>query len=376
VCIRWVAAAALVLGALLNPFDARASGQDQPTPLPYDVGVVGQDSDLGLGELPADFQQIDSGWLVLEFPASVRARVLEVAHDAVEFRSRLSEDLGQPVLAHVLVRIARTPDQMTALAPHDAPPPEYASGVAYPAEHLVLLSLQAPYTWQATDLIEVLRHELTHVALADAVGRHHVPRWFDEGLAVAESGELRLHRMEVLWDAVLSRRLLPLTELDRSFPDATERSEVGIAYAESADVVRFLMRDTDRARFGSLVQRVRDGVTFERGLDDAYGTNVRKLEYEWREDVSHRFGLFPMLTSGALLWTFIAGLSVAAWVRKRRRAQAKLAQWAREEAAAAEAAAMRAGVSEHVDETQARPIPQPVASIPVIEHDGRWYTLH
>ena len=48
----------------------------------------------------------------LEFPASVRDRVIGPrAATPQEFRARLAADLGQPVLDHVLVRVARNPSR-------------------------------------------------------------------------------------------------------------------------------------------------------------------------------------------------------------------------------------------------------------------------
>jgi hypothetical protein len=354
-----------------------AQAPDEPTMLPpRDVAVLVQPSAVKLGALPADFERIEAGWLVLEFPASVREQVEAAGRDAQDFRARLSSDLGQPVLSHVLVRVARGPQQMNELAPEGAPPPPYAAGVAYPPLHLILLSLVAPETWEAPDLAEVLRHELTHLALDEAVEDRHVPRWFNEGFAIHESGELALKRLGVLWDATVSHRLLPLADLDRGFP--ADGAEVGIAYAESADVVRFLMRDDDRARFGSLVQRVKAGTPFERALGDAYSTDLRKLEFEWREEASHRFGLVPMLTGGGALWTLVAALAAVAWIKRRRRAKAKLAQWAREEAEmdAAMAAARGAQRKEPAPADEDEVPPQGRPGVPVIEHDGRYYTLH
>jgi hypothetical protein len=359
---------------------AKAEGEEPAAPLPRDVVVMAQPSAAELPPVPGDFVRVDDGWLVFEVPGSVRDRVDGLARDADDLRDRLAADLGQPVLEHVLVRIARTPDQMSELAPKSegggSRVPAYAVGVADPSVHLAILALQAPQTWEAPDLPEVLRHELTHLALADAVGGRHVPRWFDEGLAIYESREAPLARFWALWDATLSKSLLPLAELDRSFP--ADRYEVNIAYAESADFVRFLMRDADRARYGSLIERVRAGTPFDRALEDAYGTDFRKLEYEWRDDRSRRFGLAPVLTGSALLWVLIAALMIAAWAKRRRRAKAKLAQWAREEAETdAALAASRQPEPAPADAPGDAPIPSPRRpSLPVVEHDGRWYTLH
>jgi hypothetical protein len=375
-----VLALLIALLAIVMPHRALADARSVSELPPSDVSVVVQPAAVAPGPVPSDFQRIDVGWLAFEFPASIRGRVEPLMREAEGIRARLAEDLGQPVLAHALVRIARTPDRMIDLAPRGAPPPEYAAAVAYPSEHLVLLSMQAPYTWESTDLSELLGHELGHLALADAVEDHNIPRWFNEGFAIYESREVPWLRTKTLWDASLSKRLLPLSELDQALP--SDRTEVSIAYAESADVVRFLMREADRARFGSLVERVRGGAPFERALEDAYDTDVRKLEYEWREEVAHRFGFLPMLTGGGVLWVLICGLAVAAWIKKRRRAKAKLALWAREEAevdaAIAGAQAERRSGAPDAQPEPAREdaIPARMPSVPVVEHEGRWYTLH
>jgi hypothetical protein len=174
----------------------------------------------------------------------------------------------------------------------------------------------------------------------------------------------------------MSHRLIPLADLDRGFPSGGY--EVSIAYAESADFVRFLMRDADRARFGSFVERMRAGAGFDRALEDAYGTDVRKLEYEWREDVSHRVSFVPLLTGGEVVGSLMAVLAVVAFVKRRRRAKAKLAEWAREEA---EADALEARARERA--TRAIEVaddddmpPGSMPGIPVVEHEGRWYTVH
>jgi hypothetical protein len=367
----------LVLAAIFAlAWPGRAAADDGPPDLtPRDVSLVVQPNAAKLPPLPGDFERLDHAWIALELPSSLHDRGEALLRDADDFRARLSQDFGQSALDGVLVRVARTPEQMAELAPENAPPPPYAAGVAYPSLHLVLLALQAPQTWDPPDLPELLRHELTHVALTDAVSGHHVPRWFDEGLAIHESGELPWARTKTLWDATLAKRLLPLSELDRGFPG--DNYEVNEAYAESADFVRFLMRDTDRARFGSLLQRMRAGVSFDRTLEDAYGADVRKLEYEWREELGRRFGIVPMLTGGGLLWVLMVGLAAAAWVKKRRRAKAKLAEWAREEAemdaVLAASRAEREGAAALVAEDD---VPARMPSIPVVEHDGRWHTLH
>ena len=373
---RFIRFVRLLVAVLALVWPARAMADETTADLPpRDVSVVVQPDAAKLPPLPGDFERLEHGWMTLELPSSVDDRGTSLLREADAFRSRLAEDFGQPAIEGVVVRVARSPEQMAELAPEGAPPPPYAAGVAYPSLHLVLLALRAPQTWDAPDLTELLAHELTHVALTDAVAGHHVPRWFDEGLAIHESGEVPWARTKTLWDATLGKHLLPLSYLDRGFP--ADSYEVNEAYAESADFVRFLMRDTDRARFGALLQRVRVGVPFDRTLEDAYGADVRKLEYEWREELGRRFGVIPMVTGGGLLWVAIAGLAGAAWLKKRRRAKTKLAQWAREEAEMDAALAASRAPSEGAAGVAADDeVPPRMPSVPVVEHDGRWHTLH
>ena len=260
---------------------------------------------------------------------------------------------------------------MTSLVPRDFGVPPGASGVTYLSHRLVLLTLTQPTGGEATDLETVFRHELSHVALGDALDdstNRHVPRWFNEGLAIHESGEHRVVRMRDLWDATLFRQLLPFSELDQAFIDG--RGRVGVAYAESADVVRFLLRGKDRLRFVGLIARLRGGASFDRALADAYGTDVRKLEYEWREDCAKRNTFAPMLASGSFVWVIAFAALVVGYRRRKRQTQATLARWEAEE----HAQDLRTKVAD-----EDPPFAQPGAAhvgLPKIEHDGGWHTLH
>jgi hypothetical protein len=342
--------------------------------VPHDVPLVLPTAALVVPPLPASYVTKEHGWLTFSYPAGADERVAPLLHDADAIKSDLQVTLGEPVLEHVLVRVAPTVADMARLAPVDAPPPEYASGVAYNGMHFVLLSMLAPRGAEAVNLDEVFRHELAHVALEDAVLGKHVPVWFNEGLAIQLSGELPVDRLRTLWNATLSGTLVPLSDLDRSFP--RDNFEVSIAYAESADFMRFLTRKSDQLRFNALVDRVREGQSFERATAEAYGSDLRRLELEWRGDLEHRFSVIPILTGGGLVWCLVIGVLVAAYVRRRRRTKAILARWEREEALE-DARLARA-------EARQDDVMLPVASISrvasatsmKIDHDGRWHTLH
>jgi hypothetical protein len=361
----WQFLAVGILAMLLTGGAARAEDASPP----MDAPLLLRPEAVVLPPLPASYQVRRAGFLTISYPSSIYERMQPLIDKVEGWKAKLADDFGQGVLMDpVEVRIARSWDDMAALAPRDIGVPPYASGVTYRSIRLVLLSLTEPASGgEPTDLETVFHHELAHVALEDAVAGRHVPRWFNEGLAIHESDEHPLLRTKALWDATLSRTILPLAELDRSFPERSD--QVNVAYAESADVVRFLLRGGDRVRFAGLIERVRRGESFDRGITDAYGTDVRRLEYQWREECAKRYTFAPMLASGSFIWVLVFGVLVVGYRRRRRQAQETLARWEREERALAQPV-------ETVADEAAFSDPSRVPGLPKIEHDGNWHTLH
>ncbi|HEX2877388.1 MAG TPA: peptidase MA family metallohydrolase, partial [Polyangiaceae bacterium] len=290
---------------------------------------------LRLPGIPAGFNTYDGKWIKFVYHPSIRERVQPLIDDAAAARTMLTEWVGQPVLSEVRVVIARTPGEMEEMAPPNAPYPKYAAGVAYPEIGLVLLTIAPVHPSSNHELGEVFRHELAHVALEDAVSGHPVPRWFNEGFAVLASGETSYVRLQTLWTATVSDTLLPLAQMERTFPSS--ESQVDVAYAQAADVVRFLVRREEKHRFRGLISHLRDGESMDRALLNSYGEETATLESEWREDVAKRYTFWPVLFSGTVIWAGTLGLFAVGWRKRRRKAAITLARWEREEAAEDEA---------------------------------------
>jgi hypothetical protein len=367
-----VAFAVMVLVTLFASANARA--EDKVPTLPTDVPHAVRE-EVTVPNVPANYLSRDLGWLKFSYPPEASARVESLLRDANAIKEQLASTLGQDVLSHAEVRITPTFEGMKELAPREAPPPAYASGVAYPHLQLILISMMAPRGAEATDLDQVFRHELAHVALEDAVGGQHVPAWFNEGLAVGLAGENTMDRQTVLWNAVVTGHLLSLDALDQSFPQ--EAFSVGVAYAEAADMLRFMMRRSDLRRFQALIQRVHDHQTFDRAIADAYGADLRTLEFQWRRELDHRYSVIPLLAGGGILWVLVIAALGWGYVRKRQRAKAILAQWASQEALedaihASRMAEARQDESTHDLERAHHPSVRSTK----IEHDGAWHTLH
>ncbi len=365
-----------------------------------DAPLAGAGASLPLP--PPGFNTYDGGWVQFSFPPAQRHLVQPLIAEADEFRSELQELFGYPVLQQadarqrgqrstaVSVRVARTPGEMAAFAPPGAPFPEGAAGVAYSSLGLVLLTIEPPHPAAAHDLSEVFRHELAHVALWDALRGRRVPRWLNEGFAIHLSGEGVLRRMQSLSVASLSGNLLPLSDLAQSFPAG--EVEVQTAYAQSADVVRHLLRREDLDRFIRMLRRIRSGDTFEAAMAEVYGLmpygiGASSIEDEWRREVAKRYGFLPALFSSGMMWVGAVGLVVLAYRRRRKRDQVTLDRWAIEEAAEDDALARVAQDPARMHIVLAPREPgQPTLpalqrgnldiDVPKVEHEGSWHTLH
>lgn len=342
---------------------------------------------LGAGRLsptpvPPGFNTFDGGWIRFHYHPSTREPMQALISESTAIRRELSERLGVPVLKHVRVDVARTPGEMATLAPAGAPYPDYASGVAYSELGLVLLTIAPLHPSSEHNLVEVFRHELAHVALFDAVSGAHVPRWFNEGLAVFASGETSITRLRTLWTATVADTLIPLARLDESFP--VDENDAEVAYAEAVDVVRYLVRQREHFRFQGLVERMRAGQEFGQALKEAYGIDVVDLEQEWRDDVAKRYTLWPLLFSGSAVWSGVLGLFVLGWRKRRKRTRVTLERWEREEAredalrAAAPPPAPRVHIvlARGAQPGLSMPPPPSEAEVPKVQHDGQWHTLH
>jgi hypothetical protein len=332
--------------------------------------------------VPAGFATYDGGFVRFSYHPSTREQVEPLIAAADETRRELEIWLGQPVLHRVRVDVARTPREMKAFAPRGAPYPDYAAGVAYSDLGLVLLTLSPISPNDSHNLLQTFKHELAHVALKDALGGRHVARWFNEGFAVLASGETSFDRLSTLWTATVADRLLPLSEVERSFP--SDGVTASVAYAEAVDVVRFLVRREERHRFRALIRELREGRTLDTAARDAYGVDLATLEREWREDVAKRYTFWPILLSGTGVWAGVLLLFVWGWRKRRARTRVTLERWARDEAREDQLRKLQDNarvhiVLAHASTVAATPVPNtkpPEIEVPRVQHEGEWHTLH
>ncbi len=241
--------------------------------------------------------------------------------DAEAQHARIYAQLGAEAPAgRTRVTILRDEQAMLAFARshYGGRPPEWAAGLAYPAQRAILLHVGV-----GPDQLETtFRHELSHVALGD-LSADRVPRWFSEGVAIRQSEGLSLQRAWLLTEAATMNALLPLRDLSAGFPASGARA--GVAYAEAVHFVGYLEGEFGAARFRDLLGRLRDGdEDFATATESAFGRPLGAIEADWQAALKVRWGWLPVIFGSTTLWSLGALVLVLAWRRRRRQKAQRL----------------------------------------------------
>ena len=216
--------------------------------------------------------------------------------------------------------------------------PEWGAAIAFPEERRIIMQgSSAPSS--AGDPIQVLRHELAHLALHEALGQLP-PRWFDEGYAAYAAGEWGREEVLATSYALLVRGLPSLDSLDRWFIGGSSRagSAYALAYRAVSDMAAL---DSERG-LTLFFQYWEQTGSLDRAVRQAYGITLSGFEEQWRRRTMRRYGalaLFADLTLALGLMTlFILPLFIARRRRDRRRLAALIAADEATERAARESA--------------------------------------
>jgi len=251
-------------------------------------------------------------------PAEAIAK--DLAASLPEERRALDRLLGLADELPIEIRVGYGREEFRALQPSSSLAPGWAAGVAYPSIGLVILDAQA--SGRSGSVQGVLRHELAHVTLGRLL-QTRIPHWFTEGFAMLYADEWTLSRSAVLVRASAAGTLIPLDDIDRSWPASP--SDVDLAYAQSANFVSFLARIDDGAPFHRLVAAMSAGTPFADAIVSAYGQPLLVHELAWKRTLRARFGWLPVVLDHELLWGWAALLAVFGAWRLRRRKLRRLA---------------------------------------------------
>jgi hypothetical protein len=315
--------------------------------------------DVARPEVPADWVAVPGQGVVVHAAPAEHGTALRLARHATEVIPELAHRLGVPTGGNVDVYLA--PDEATFRRLQPGSIPDWADGTAWPTRGLVFLRSPQIRAGTASDLTQVLDHELVHVQLGRAFAPKPVPQWLQEGVAQFVAGEYTARHLQAIQSGMLGGKLLTLPELTASFPSDPVRAS--LAYAQSADLVAYLVGQYGQDALTTIVREMAQGTPFGRAVRLATGAGPTELDEAWRARLEQSPLWLRAATSDTMLMTAGAAFLLAGWWSVRRRNQRRLDRWRREEALEE---ALRLAIE------RKQPQLAPRTDLWVHPEDGRW----
>lgn len=208
--------------------------------------------------------------------------------------------------------------------------PGKVTGVAQSARGLI--AVKAPYlaVRGAAEYEPTLRHELVHVLLSRNGLTVNMPRWLNEGLAMTLGREHGWNASLRVAQMYLEGQILTPRQMHVAFATSGAEMEFGDAYAQSLSLTRYLQKQLGDEAFWALITSL-DEQTFSDGLRERGIDGIQALWAEWQRSLWLLAIVFSVI-SGFSLFQGAAILTVWSYIRRRRKGQAKMQEWEREEA--------------------------------------------
>ena len=173
------------------------------------------------------------------------------------------------------------------------------------------------------DLEDTFKHELTHILLHQRIGDSYLPKWLDEGIAQWASGGIadimRTGDKDLLQQAVLSHRVLSLTEISSNFPVSPD--SLLLAYEESKSFTEFIVKYYGEARLRLILQSLEKQGTIQQAIYDNYGVSMDTLEQKWKKGLIRENSWIAYMADHMywLLFFLAALITVAGYCAVKRR---------------------------------------------------------
>lgn len=203
--------------------------------------------------------------------------------------------------------------------------PSWSSAYAVgPAGVIVILPDRVP-SYPYDSLESVLAHELTHVLAARRAGGQPLPRWFEEGLAMAAGRPWGVEDRARLVMAMLGTETVTRAQLDALF--TRDAASARRAYVLSAALVRAMLTEWGPRVAADVLELVGRGMPFPDAFQRVTAVDLDRFEAAFWGDQRWWNRWVPILTSSTILWAAITLLLLYAYHRRRRQVLAIQRRW-------------------------------------------------
>ena len=257
----------------------------------------------------------DGRFTVLTYPAdlALARHLLSAAATQDSFPG-----LPRPV-AHVIIAVA--PDLARFRDWTGPATPEWGAAIAIPARQRIVVRGRGANATAGGDPVVVLRHELAHLALHEALG-DLPPRWFDEGYASYAASEWGREEILATNYALLFRRLPSLRALDARLTGGAGEARDAYALAYRA-VAELAALDPDRG-LTMLVRHWRESGRLDSAVRRAYGITLDGFEQRWQQRTRLRYGMLALVGDLTVATLFSLAVMVPLVMARRRRDRSRM----------------------------------------------------
>jgi len=176
---------------------------------------------------------------------------------------------------------------------------------------------------------DVLRHEVAHVLIWRAARGQPVPRWFNEGLALAAERNRGIGDQTQLLLYLASGSRLTFEDIDRLFEGGEDDQKR--AYLLSGTIVWDLLREHGDTAGGHILEKVGRGASFATAFRDVIGQSTTEAETDFWNRQQVWTTWLPVVFSQESLWPAITLLALLAIWRVRKRNARIRKRWAEED---------------------------------------------
>ena len=253
------------------------------------------------------------------FTVVARSGDSALAHGMLEsaLRNDSFPGLARPTAA-VRIDVAPTEAAFRALIGPSAP--EWGAAVAFPGAQRIVM--QGRFIGaEVGDPLEILRHELAHLALHESLG-DLAPRWFDEGYAAYAAGEWDRDETLATNFALVLRGVPTLQVLDESFYSGAQQATGAYALAYRA-VAELAALDRERG-LALFFDRWRQTRSMDAAMRAAYAITFDGFEKRWQSRTRRRFGALALVTDLAIVGVGILAVLLPLQQAQRRRRRQRL----------------------------------------------------
>jgi len=207
-----------------------------------------------------------------------RAAATSLSRRASERLRELSERLRVPVGDTVYVYLTPDDDVFRSLQPSHAP--MWADATAYPGSGAIYLRAQRARVAGDEPIEQVLDHELVHILVGRAFAPNRPPSWLQEGYAQVFAGQQGPETTRTILRGRAMGGLIPFSSLMRGFPPDPVQAD--LAYAQSADLMAWLMVQHGEDVLPELLLEMRGGTSIEVAFRKVTGSTLSEVEKAWR----------------------------------------------------------------------------------------------